>query len=326
MRGMLLWNAILASLSIVLLAPSEPAQSQTWPQKPVRIIYPYAAGSSGDAAARLLAQRFTRVWGQPFIVENRLGANGSLATEAVARAPADGHTLLWAITPLIAINPAIGKVPYDPVKDFVPISAVSRFSFALVVNRQMPVKTVAEFIDYVRARPNELAYAEGGVGSLTHLAMALFLDRAGLKMTNVSYRGTEPALTDVVAGHLPTMFSVLGDALSQAENGSIRVLAVSSERRSQKAPQIPTVGESGFPEFNITSWHGIMAPAGTPKPIVDRIAAEVARAAQDPKYVEQVKNYDADPLGSSPEEFAAMISADIKLWGGAVRIVGIQGK
>ena len=301
-----------------------PSLAQTWPQKPVRIIYPYSAGSTGDAAARLLAQRFSQAFGQPFIVENRLGANGALATEAVARAPADGHTLLWAITPQIAINPAMTKVSYHPVNDFVPISAVSGFAFALVVNPRMPVRTTAEFVDYIRAQPKELAYAEGGVGSISHLSMVLFLNRVGLKMTNVSYRGNEPALTDVIAGHVPTMFAVLGDALSHAASGSIRMLAVSTEQRSPQAPQVPTIGESGFPGFKTGSWHGLMAPSGTPRPIVDRIATEVQRATKDPKYVERLANYGVDPLGSSPEEFATMIAADIKLWAEAVRIAGVK--
>jgi tripartite-type tricarboxylate transporter receptor subunit TctC len=312
----------LASLAKLVAKPA--AAAADWPQRPVRIVYPYAAGSSGDATARLIAGRLSEALGQAFIVENHTGANGIIATELVARSPADGYMLLWAITPQIAISPVTMKLPYDPVKDFVPISAISSNKFALVVNSKVPVRTVAEFVNYVRAQSNGFAYAEGGMGSIGHLAMVLFLDRAGLKGTNVSYKGTEPALLDVVAGHLPAMFPLFGDALSQAQTGAIRLIAVSSEQRSPKAPDVPTIAESGFPGFEATSWWGLMAPAGTPQPIVDRIAAEVARTTKDPKIVEQFTNFGIDPLGSSPAEFAAMISADIDLWARAVKIAGLE--
>jgi tripartite-type tricarboxylate transporter receptor subunit TctC len=307
-----------------LVAFTGSAAAGQWPDRPVRIIYPYAAGSTGDATARLIARRLGDTLGQSFIVENRTGANGAIATEVVARSPADGHTLLWAITPQIAISPALMKVPYDPVKDFVPISAVSSNRFALVVNTRVPVRTVPEFVHYVRDQPKGFVYADGGTGSISHLAMVLLLARAGLSATNVSYKGNEPALTDVVAGHLPAMFAVLGDALSQAESGAIRMLAVSSPQRSLQAPQVPTIAESGFPGFRATSWWGLMAPAGTPQPIVDRIAAEVGRATKDPRIAAQFTNFAIDPLGSSPAEFASMIAADIGLWAEAVRLAGLQ--
>src|SRR5713101_226678 len=260
------------SLSVLIaLGLAGPAQSQAWPQKPVRIIYPYAAGSAGDAAARLTAQRLGEVFGQPFSVENRVGANGALAAEAVARSPADGHTLFWAASPQISIAPAMKTLSYDPVKDFAPISAVNTHTFVLVVNPRLPARTLAEFVGYVRAQPDKLAYAEGSVGSVGHLAMALFLKRAGLEMTNVSYRGNAPALTDVIAGHLPTMFSNLSDALPHAATGAVRLLAVSSDKRAPQIPDVPTVAESGFPGFNVLTWNGLMAPAATPNAIVDRI-------------------------------------------------------
>jgi len=315
-----------ASLAAAPLAAfgDHSAAAPRWPQRPVRILYPYAAGSSGDTTARLIARRLSDALGQPFVVENRTGANGIIATEAVVRAPADGYSLLWAITPQIAIAPAMSKVPYDPVKDFAPISAVCSNSFALVVNPRLPVRTVSEFIDYARGQSGGLVYAEGGAGSLTHLAMVLLLDRAGLKGTNVSYKGSMQALTDVVAGHLPAMFSVLGDALSQAQGGAVRLIAVSSAQRSAQAPNVPTIAESGFPGFDLTSWWGLMAPAGTPQPIVDRVALEAAHAAQDPEIIAQLRRLGVYPLGNSPAEFAAMIAADIKLWSRAVKIAGLR--
>jgi tripartite-type tricarboxylate transporter receptor subunit TctC len=310
----------------VLAAFIGSAGAGEWPDKPVRIIFPYAAGSTGDATARLIARHLSDVFGQPFIVENRVGANGVIGTEAVARAAPDGYTLLWAVTPQIAIAPVMAKVPYDPAADFVPISAVSTNRFALLVNAKLPVKTVPEFINYVRAQPKGFTYAEGGAGSITHLSMVRFLDRAGLKGTNVSYKGTAPALTDVVAGHLPAMFALFGDALSPAESGAIRLLAVSSEKRSAQAPNVPSIAESGFPGFNTTSWWGLMAPARTPAPVLEKIAAQVRKATEDPKIVEQLNTFGVDPVGNSPAEFSAMISADIELWARAVKIAGLQAK
>jgi len=302
------------------------ASAGEWPDKPVRIVYPYAAGSTGDATARLIARRLSDGLGQPFVVENRVGANGIIGTEAVARSAPDGYTLLWAITPQIAIAPVMSKVPYDPSRDFVPISGVSTNSFALLVNARVPARTVSEFIDYVRVQSKGFTYAEGGAGSISHLSMVLLLNRAGLNGTNVSYKGNAPALTDVVAGHLPAMFALFGDAISQAENGAIRLLAVSSEHRLEQAPNVPTIAESSFPGFKTTSWWGLMAPAGTPKHIVDRIAAEVCAATKDPKIVERLNAFGVEPVGNSPAEFAEMVRSDIELWAQAVKLAGLEAK
>jgi tripartite-type tricarboxylate transporter receptor subunit TctC len=297
-----------------------------WPDKPVRIVFPYAAGSTADSTARLIARRLSDRLGQPFVVENRVGANGVIGADAVARATPDGHTLLWAVTPQIAIAPAMTKVPYDPSMDFMPISAVSINRFALLVNAKVPARTVPEFIEYVRDHPKGFTYAEGGTGSISHLSMVLLLNRAGLNGINVSYKGNQPALTDVVAGHLPAMFAVFGDALSQAENGAIRLLAVSSEQRSTQAPNVPTIAESGFPGFKTMSWWGLMAPARTPKSVVARLAAEVSNATKDPTIVERLAAFGVDPVGNSPAEFSAMVRADIELWAEAVKLAGLQAK
>jgi len=316
--------AAIAALACAIACIGTQTQAQSWPQRPVRIIAPYAAGGNSDVITRLTAQRLTEAFGQTFVVENRIGGNGTIACETVARAPADGYTLLWGVTPPITINPAMTKVSYDPIKDFAPISAVAVNGFVLVVNKDFPPKSVAEFISYVRAQPTKLAYAEGSAGSVTHLVMALFLKRAGLAMTNVSYRGNAPALTDVVAGHLPTMFSNISDAVPQAANGAIRLLAVSSAQRSPEIPNVPTVAESGFPGFNVLTWNGLMAPAGTPKEIVDKIAAEIARAVKDPQFVARLDQMGADPLGNSPEEFRTMIATDTALWADTVHSLGLK--
>ena len=316
--------AVITAVGAALHGRAAQAQAQLWPQRPVRIIVPYAAGGNSDGMARMVAQRLGDAFGQTFIVENRLGANGAIATEAVARSAADGYTLLWAVTPPVAINPALTKVNYHPIKDFAPISAVAVNAFVLVVNKSFPPKTVAEFIAYVREQPNKLAYSESGVGSLTHLTMALFLKRAGLQMTNVSYRGNAPALTDVVAGHLPTMFSSIADAIPQAAAGSIRLLAVSGKERAPQLPDVPTVAESGFPGFNVLTWNGLMAPAGTPENIVGKIAAEIGHAVKDPQFAARLDEYGVDPLGNTPAEFRAMVAADTDLWAETVQSLGLK--
>jgi len=310
--------------SLCVLGLSAAAQAQEWPQRPLRILVPYAAGGNSDLMARIVAQRLSESLKQQVVVENRLGANGALATEAVARAPADGYTLLWAVLPPLVLQPAIAKTPYDPVKDFVPITAVGTNPFVLVVNKSLPAHNVADFVSYVRARPNQLAYAVGTVGSVTHLAMALFLKRAGLEMTNVAYRGNAPALADVVAGQVPTMFSNLSDALAHVDGPAIRLLAVSGKQRAAQIPDVPTISESGYPGYDMITWNGLMAPAGTPRTIIDRLAKEVASAVKDAKFAERLVTFGVDPLGNRPDEFAAMIASDIPQWSEAARIAGIK--
>jgi tripartite-type tricarboxylate transporter receptor subunit TctC len=318
---MLSRRVFLASIAFTAFAGR--AAAGEWPQRPVRVIYPYVAGSSGDVGARMLAEKLGEAFGQSFVVENRVGANGTLAAQAVARAAPDGYTIFSAAIPQIAIAPAMGKVPYDPVKDFAPISAFLTNSLVLVVNRQMPVTSVAEFIAHVRARPGQLVYAHGGVGSVSHLSMAIFLKRAGLEMGAVAYQGTPPALNDVVAGHVPAAFTLLGDALAHAANGSIRLLAVSTEKRAPQVPEIPTVGESGFPGYRAVTWVGLLAPAGTPKPIIEQIAAAVGAIVREQKFADRLRSMGADPLGNGPEEFAAMIAADTALWAQGVKVAGV---
>jgi len=232
--------------------------------------------------------------------------------------------LLWAATPSIAIAPALARLPYDPISDLAPISVVGIHGFVLLVNKEVPAKTLAEFIAYVRARPKILSYAEGSAGSITHLGMALFLKRAGLEMQNVSYRGNAPALNDVIAGHLPAMFSNISDAVPHAGSGAIRLLAVSTNPRASQLPNVPTFAESGFPGFDVMTWNGLMAPSGTPRDIVGRIAQEIRKAAGDPVFVRRLDGYGAAPFGNTPEDFGAMIAADTKLWAEAVKYSGVK--
>src|SRR5882672_9394390 len=232
------------------------AQAETWPQKPVVIVVPFAAGGNTDGIARMTAQRLGEAFGQQFVIENRGGAGGAMAADAVARAEPNGYTLFMAALPVIAIVPAMNKVRYNPTKDFVPISNIGTNPFVLVVNKDFPAQSLAEFIAYVRARPDTLSYGSAGAGSLNHLSMALFLKVADLQMTHVGYKGNGPALADVIAGHIPAMFSNLSDALPHTASGSVRLLAVSSDRRVPQVPDVPTVAESGYPQFKTLTWNG----------------------------------------------------------------------
>ena len=313
-----------SSVTLLTLTLNSPAQSEGWPERPVTIIVPFAAGGNTDGIARIMALRLGEALGQQFVVENRAGAGGVVAAEAVAHAAPDGYTLFMATVSQIAIAPAISKKRYDPIKDFAPISNIGTNPFVLAVHPGVPAKTLGEFVEHVRGQPNKLVYGTPGVGGVSHLCMALLLKRAGLEMTPVSYKGNAPALSDLIAGHIPTMFLNLSEALPHATSGAIRLLAVTSERRVEQLPALPTVAESGFPGFKTLTWNGLMAPAGTPKHIVDRIAAVVGRTVKDANVVERLASYGIDPLGSSPEAFAATIAADVALWAEAVKIAGVK--
>jgi tripartite-type tricarboxylate transporter receptor subunit TctC len=318
------WRKLLLAFFAICLC-SGVASAQSWPERPVRVLVGFAAGGNIDILARLTAQRLSEALGQQFVVENRVGGNGALAAEAVARAAPDGYTLLWAGTGSISIFPALTKTSFDPLKDFAPVSVIGTSPQVLIVNERVPAKSVQEFIAYVKAQPEKPSYAGGGgPGSVSNLLMALFLKRAGLEMTNVSYRGTAPAMTDVIAGHIPTMFIPLSEAMPQARAGKVRMLAVSSGTRSRQAPDVPTVAESGFPGYAAASWTGLLAPVGTPKSIIDRMAAEFARAVKDTKFVEQLDTHGVEPLGLTPEEFAKFLAADIALWAEAVKVAGVS--
>jgi tripartite-type tricarboxylate transporter receptor subunit TctC len=312
-------------LGAVLSVVSSSVSAQTaWPQRPVTIIVPFAAGGNTDGFGRMAAQRLGEAFGQTFIVENKPGAGGAIAADYVAKAAPDGYTLLLAALPVMAVVPFINKVRYDSLKDFAPISNIGTNPFALVVNKDLPIKTVQDFVAYVRAHKGELSYGSAGIGSLNHLSMALFLKQAGLDMIHVPYKGNAPALADVVAGHIPAMFSNLSDALPQAKGGTVKMLAVSSEQRTQLASDVPTVAEAGYPKFKVLTWNGLMAPAGTPKNIIDKVSQEIAKAVKEPKFREQLINYGADPLGDTPAEFKAMLTKDMAIWSEAIDVAGLK--
>jgi tripartite-type tricarboxylate transporter receptor subunit TctC len=322
MKKRKLFAALLTGLAVTLAIPS--AQAQTWPNKPVTVIVPFASGGNTDGIARMISQRLSDAFGQPFVVENKGGAGGALAADFVARAEPDGYTMFVTAAPVFAIVPKMMKVRYDPIVNFAPISNIASNPFVLVVSGDLPVKSVAELVAYARKQKDSLSYASAGNGSLTHLSMALFLKQAGIEMTHIPYKGNAPALSDVIAGHVQAMFSNLSDALPQIAAGTVRPIAVSGSKRAAPIPNVPTIAESGFPNFNALTWNGLVAPAGTPKAIIDKVAKEVAAATRDPKFSEKLAGYGVDPLGNTPAEFSAMIAADVATWAGALEAAGIK--
>ena len=291
------------------------ASTNVWPQQPVKIMVGLAAGGLTDTITRIIAQPLGEQLGQPMVVENRPGASGTIAAEVVARGPADGYTLVMGNLPQMVILPAMQTTKYDPLRDFAPISLVGSNPFVLCVNPKLPVHTLAEFIAYVKERPGQLAFGSGGIGNGTHLSMAYFLKLAGLDMIHVPYKGGAPAMADLVAGHVVANFSSSSDALPQVKAGTVRAIAVSSGTRWPKLPDVPAISELGYPAFKTITWNGLMAPAQTPKEIVNRVAAEVARAVKEPAVIEHMGNQGIDPIGSTPEEFAARIRTEIPKWG-----------
>jgi len=300
------------------------AFAEEWPQRTTTIICPFSAGGNTDGIARIAAQRLSDKLGQQFIVENKPGAGGAIAADLVAKAKPDGYMLFIAALPVMAIVPVINKVRYDSLTDFAPISNIATNAFVLVVNKDTPVKDLKEFIALVKANPGKYTYSSAGVGSLNHLSMALFLKKAGLDMVHVPYKGNAPALADVIGGHINAMFSNFSDALPQAQGGTVRMIALSSDKRSPLAPDLPTVAESGFPDYSILTWNGLMAPAKTPKPIVDKIAATLVAAVKDPEFSARLSKFGVDPLGSTPTEYEAMLKRDVATWKEAVNVAGLK--
>jgi tripartite-type tricarboxylate transporter receptor subunit TctC len=310
-----------AAYAASLAAPS--AHAQTWPQKPVRVLVGFAAGGNIDNLARVTCARLSEVFNQQFVVENRVGAMGTLAAADVVRSASDGHTFFWAGTGTISIFPAMGKPPYT-MNDLAPVSLIGTSPQVLIINGKLPIKTLQEFVAWVKPNPKKFAYAGGGgPGSVSNLLMALFLKRAGLEMNAVSYRGTAPALTDIIGGHVPAMFIPLPEALPHTTTGAVRMLAISDDRRASQAQDVPTIAESGFPGFRGVSWNGMMAPAKTPRAIIDRVAAEFIKATKDPAFIKQLDKYGASPVSYTPEEFGKFLQEDIALWAEAVKIAGV---
>src|SRR5262245_23851949 len=295
-----------------------------WPQKPIKVIVPFPPGGVTDSLARITVDWLGPRLGQPVIAENRPGASGAIAAEFVARAEADGYTILAAATPQLAVVPHVQKINYDPLKDFAPISIVGTNPFALGCNASLPPRNLPEFVAYARERQGQMSFASPGQGSIGHLTMALFLARAGVKMEAVLYKGGGPAMADVLAGHVPCYFGNLNEIIPHAAGGRIKVYAVSGSQRAPQLPQVPTVAEQGFPGFRTVTWNGYVAPAATPREIVERISREIAAGCKDAAFVERLNKIGVDPVCGTPAEFSQAIREDFNLWKEAVQAAGMK--
>jgi tripartite-type tricarboxylate transporter receptor subunit TctC len=310
-------------ISIAALAFAAAASAQQYPTKPIKVISPWSPGGPAEALARVVTTKMSESLGQPIVIESRGGANGEIGTAAVATSAPDGYTILLSHLGPTAISPALKKsLPYDPVKDFEPISQVVAGPTLLVVRNDLPVKTVKELIDHARANPGKLSYGSVGIGSTTHLAGEMLNMTAGIDTIHVPYKGSTPILVDLMGGRLAFAFVGISGSLAQARAGQIRAIAISTLTRSPSAPDIPAVAET-LPGFELNSWYGMMAPAGTPKPIVTRLNQELVRALKMPDVVEWMKQNGLDPAPTTPEEHAAYIKAEIAKWAKIVQVARI---
>ena len=314
--GLLAFGTALAAVGGALPARAE------WPERPIRLLVPFAPGGITDSIARLSAEWLAPRLGQPVVVENRSGANGAIAAEAVARAAPDGYTLLTASASQMVMLPALTRLPFDPAADFAPVAIVASNPMVLGAGAGLGTASLAEFVALARQRPDQLAYSSGGSGSSNHLAMALLLQRAGARMQHVPYRGGAPAMQALLAGQVAAYFGNPSDMIPHADGGRVRVLAVAGPERLAALPGVPTVAESGYPGFRAETWNGIAAPAATPPAVVARIARELAAACADPGFRAGIERLGGTPVCNTPDEFRAAMRADAPLWREAVRISG----
>src|SRR5688572_1827008 len=299
------------------------AQSETYPVKPVRLVIGLAPGGATDIQARLFAQKLSETMGRTFVVENRAGAGGTIAYAQVAKSPPDGYTLM-GISSGYTITPSIySKLPYDPLKDFTPVSLVVQAPFLLLVHPSLPVKSVKDLLALARAKPGVLDAASAGQGSSTHMAFELFRTMANVKITHIPYKGTGPALVDAVAGQVHMLFGNVLSSLVHAKSGRLRALAVTTSARSKVLPDLPTINESGVPGYENSTWFGVITPTGTAAAIIARLNAELVKASQSPEIVERIAPDGGEPVGSTPDQFGRHIASEIARWRKVVREAGI---
>lgn len=308
-----------------LLLATTLAAAQSYPARPIRIVVPFPAGGIADLFARVIGQKFHDAWGQPAVVENRPGAGGSIGAELVAKAPADGYTLVMGSIGTHSVNVSLfSKLAYDPIRDFAPVALVMEAEGLLVLHPSVPVKTVKELIALAKARPGQLSYASAGHGTAGHLAGELFKSMARVNMVHVPYKGNVPAITDLMAGQTSLLFATMPTVLPQVQAGRLKALAVASAARSPAAPELPTISEAALPGYEVTNWIGFFAPAGTPMDIVAKLNAETVRTMQAPEIQKRLINEGAKFTAMSPDQFTAFVKAEIAKWAKVVKEAGIR--
>jgi len=316
-RLLALATALLCSATLPVRA--EPA---AWPSKPIKLVVGYAAGGATDVVARLVAVRLGEQLGQPVLVDNRTGANSNVGAEAVARAPADGYTL-YVYTIANTINASLyPRLGYDPVKDFEPVGLIAKIPNILVVNPKLPIRSVADYLRFAKEQPDGITFASSGSGSSIHLSGEMFKMKTGLKMLHVPYRGSAPAITDLLGGQVQSMFDNMPSALPHVQGGRLRAIAITSAQRSPLLPDVPTVAESGYPGFDVQSWFGLAAPAGTPHPVIERLNAALVKVMAAPEVRQRLRDLGATPEAGTPEQMRALATAEIKRWREVVKASG----
>jgi tripartite-type tricarboxylate transporter receptor subunit TctC len=316
-------------MPVALLAASalsSPVQAATaFPTKPIRIIVAYTPAGTTDILARAIGQKMSETWNQPVIVDNRAGAAGNIGTEVAARATADGHTLLMGTAGTHGINVSLyRKLSWHPVNDFAPVSLSAMVPNIMVVNNSLPVKNVKEFIAHVKANPGKLSYGSPGNGSTAHLSMELFKSMTGSTIVHIPYKGSAGVLTDVMGGQIAVTIDNMPPYIPQVKAGKIRALAVSTGKRSSAMPDLPTIAEAGVPGYEAGAWFGLLAPAGTPKAVVAQLSAESARIIKLPDVSKRVSELGADPVGSTPEQFAELIKTEIAKWAKVIKDANVE--
>jgi tripartite-type tricarboxylate transporter receptor subunit TctC len=312
-------------LVVVLLVLSTSAAAQTWPSRPVRIVVPLSPGGFADTPARMITPRLSAAFGRQFVVENRPGAGGTIGANEVAKAAPDGHTLLLTATPHVISAHLYGALPYDSLKDFTPVSLIGSGPYALVINPQkLPVASVTELVAAAKARPGQIDFASSGNGSAQHLVGALFGTMAGVQLNHVPYKGSAPAMQDLIGGQVAVSFAGIPNVLSPVRGGKLRILAVTGARRWAELPEIPTLAEAGVPGYEATLWLGLVGPAALPAEIVQRLHAETAKALQDPELQQQFRNAGVEAAAMAPRDFDAFIRAEHDKWGRVVKETGAK--
>ena len=310
---------------LLALCAAGQAAAQQYPVKPVRMVIHIGPGSSMDIVGRVLAQKLNERWGQPVIVDNRAGGSTVIGTDIVAKAPPDGHTLLVTPAPFTIVPSLAKKLPYDPRKDFEPITLINTTPLVVVVHPGVPAKSIKELIALAKSRPGALNFGSSGSGGSNHLAGELFNAMAGVKMVHVPYKGNAPALTDLVGGHVDLVFNGLTSALSLIKAGKLRAIGMTSLKRAGALPEVPTVDEQGLKGFQAVAWNGLTAPARTPKDVVAKINADVLKIVRSPELVEKLKAEGSDPVGSSVADYTAFLRDEIAKWGKVIKFANIKG-
>ena len=318
--------AAILSVGVALGSFALAAHGQAYPARPIRMVVPFSPGGPNDIIARLIGNRLAEALGQQVVIDNRPGGGGNIGTDTVAKAPADGYTLLSAGPGSLIMNPVLMKVPYDTARDFAPVSLMAHAPNVLVVHPSVPANSVKELIALARAQPGRLNYASSGPGSSAHVAVALFASMAHIDITHVPYRGTGPGVNDLVGGQVQLAIVGIPPVLPHIKQGRLRALGVTGKTRSAELPDVPTVDEAGVPGYVVNLWYGLLAPAGTPPAIVTRLASEVTRIVRAPEMREKLAAAGAEPGGGTPEHYAAVIRADTVLWTRVIREAGIKGE